>query len=149
MVPRQMRPREVWTCPCDQWKQPGHHRTQRHDHEGKRRTKLPTTCGSKPQGNFEPKSGALLWSALSSKTLAKTAPRAFQNPAGRHPNRSKIDPGGTYESSDATKSAQEAAKRRPRAPKRRPRAPKTCPRAPQTRPRQALEGPKRLQKRAW
>ena len=149
MVPRQMRQRAVWTCPCDQWKQPGHHRTQRHDHEGKRRTKLPTTCGSKPQGNFEPKSGALLWSALSSKTLAKTAPRALQNPARRHPNRSKIDPGGTYESSDATKSAQEAAKRRPRAPKRRPRAPKTCPRAPQTRPRQALEGPKRLQKRAW
>ena len=87
--------------------------------------------------------------ALSSKTLAKTAPRALQNPARRHPNRSKIDPGGTYESSDATKSAQEAAKTRPRAPKRRPRAPKSCPRAPQTRPRQALESPKRPQKRVW
>ena len=135
MVPRQMRPREVWTCPCDQWKQPGHHRTQRHDHEGKRRTKLPTTCGSKPQGNFEPKSGALLWSALSSKTLAKTAPRGFQNPARRHPNRSKIDPGGTYESSDATKSAQEAAKTRPRDA--------------QERPKPAQERPRRVQDRPW
>ena len=86
--------------------------------------------------------------ALSSKIVAKTAPRALQNPAGRHPKPIKIEPGGTHENPDATKSAQHTLKGAQVTPKSVPKLLKSCPRALQTRPRQAREAPKPLQNRA-
>ena len=85
-------------------------------------------------------------SALSSKIVAKTAPRALQNPGGRYLKPTKIEPGGTHESPDATKSAQHASKRRPRdaqeCPKAAQKLPKSAPDAPKTGPGGSQTPPK-------
>ena len=72
------------------------------------------------------------------KTMSKTAPRAGQNMARRHPQHLKIEPGGTQVHPDATK-------RHPRAPKRHPKDAQECPRDTQEWPRGAQERPKGTQ----
>ena len=61
-------------------------------------------------------------SALSSKIVFQTRPRPFQHPTQRRPKPFKIEPRGTHESPDATKSVQEARNRCPRDAQERPKA---------------------------